>query len=353
MTDDATGRAVVVGAGLSGLVAARRLAAAGVDVDLFERREEVGGRVRSREREGFTLDRGFQVLFTAYPAVREELDLDALDLQTFRPGAVIARRGERSTLSDPLRDPRALVASAFNREVTTSDKLRTLALRQDLRKRDSDDLLSGPDTDIRSYLREWGFSEGYVENFVAPFYGGITLDRSLSTSKRVFEYTFKALSDGKTAVPAAGMGAIPTQLLARAEEAGVDVHLGEGAERIDEEGSETAVVTPDRTVAADAVVVAADPERARRLTGLPSVPRAAKPSVTQHYALPPHVSLDSGRRIVLHADGDEPNTVAPMSAVAPEYAPGDRTLLAATFLGEAALDRPAEAMASSPSSRKV
>jgi phytoene dehydrogenase-like protein len=345
MTADAEDRVVVCGAGLAGLVAARRLAEAGLDVELFERRGTVGGRVRSRDHEGFTLDRGFQVLFTAYPAVQRELDLDALDLRPFRPGAVIARRGERSTLSDPLRDPRALVASLFNREVTTSDKLRTLALRQDLREREYDDLLSRPDTDIRSYLREWGFSEGYVENFVAPFYGGITLDRSLSTSKRVFEYTFKALSEGTTAVPADGMGAIPAQLAARAADAGVRLRLDEPVERIDDEGAETAVVTADRTVAAAAVVVATDPRAARELTGVPSIPRAAKPSVTQHYALPPHVGLDAGRRIVLHADGDAPNTVAPMSEVAPEYAPDDRTLLSATFLGEPSLDRPAEELA--------
>jgi phytoene dehydrogenase-like protein len=345
MTADAEGRAVVVGAGLAGLVAAGRLAEAGLDVELFERRETVGGRVRSRDREGFTLDRGFQVLFTAYPAVRRELDLAALDLRPFRPGAVIARRGERSTLSDPLRDPRALVPSLFNREVTTSDKLRTLALRQDLREREYDDLLSRPDADIRSYLREWGFSEKYVENFVAPFYGGITLDRSLSTSKRVFEYTFKALSEGETAVPASGMGAVPDQLAARAADAGVRLHLGEPVERIDDEGTETAVVTADRTVAADAVVVAADPERARDLTGLPSIPRGGKPSVTQHYALPARTGLDAGRRIVLNADEESPNTVAPMSDVAPEYAPDDRTLLSATFLGAEALDRPAAELA--------
>jgi phytoene dehydrogenase-like protein len=341
MTADAEGRAVVVGAGLAGLVAARRLATAGLDVELFERRETVGGRVRSRDHDGFTLDRGFQVLFTAYPAVRRELDLDALDLRPFRPGAVIARRGERSTLSDPLGDPRALVASVFNREVTTSDKLRTLALRQDLRSREYDDLLTRADTDIRSYLREWGFSEKYVDNFVAPFYGGITLDRSLSTSKRVFEYTFKALSEGDTAVPAAGMGAIPEQLAARAEDAGVRLRLDEPVERIDDEGSDTAVVTADRTVATDAVVVAADPKRARELTGIPSIPRGGRPSVTQHYAVAAHVDLGTGRRIVLNADDEAPNTVAPMSAVAPEYTPDDRALLSATFLGAEALDRPA------------
>ena len=67
--------------------------------------------------------------------------------------------------------------------------------------------------------------------------------------------------------------------------------------------------------------------------------------MTQHYALASHVGLDAGRRIVLNADDDAPNTVAPMSAVAPEYAPDDRTLLSATFLGREALDRPAEELA--------
>src|SRR6056297_3473729 len=164
---------VVCGAGLAGLVTARRLAAAGADVTVYEEREAVGGRVRSREHEGFTLDRGFQVLFTAYPAARRELDLDALDLRSFTPGAVIARSGERSVLSDPLRDPTSLLESLFNREVTTSDKLRTLALRQDLASKPLDSFFTGSDTTIREYLYDWGFSEKYAENFVAPFYGGI------------------------------------------------------------------------------------------------------------------------------------------------------------------------------------
>src|SRR6056297_740302 len=107
----------VVGGGLAGLVAARRLAAAGHDVRLFERRDGVGGRVRTRRRHGFTLDRGFQVLFTAYPAVRRELDLDALALRYFAPGATIARAGNRSVLSDPFRNPRDGLETLFNREV--------------------------------------------------------------------------------------------------------------------------------------------------------------------------------------------------------------------------------------------
>jgi phytoene dehydrogenase-like protein len=327
----------VCGAGLAGLVAARRLAAAGADVTVYEERETVGGRVHSRERDGFTLDRGFQVLFTAYPAVRRELDLDALDLRAFTPGAVIAREGERSVLSDPLRDPLSLAESLFNREVTTSDKLRTLALRQDLGGKPLDSFFSGPDTTIREYLHDWGFSEKFAENFVAPFYGGITLDRSLSTSKRVFEYTFRMLSDGRTAVPADGMGAIADQLAARAEAAGVDVHTDSVVYEVTPERNGATLDVDGGTVEADAVVVATDPRTAAELTGVDAIPTRARPSTTQYYRLPEGTDLGTKQRILLNAESAAPNAVVPLSAVAPEYAPDDAELLNATFLGEDAL----------------
>ncbi|MFM8484401.1 MAG: FAD-dependent oxidoreductase, partial [Actinomycetota bacterium] len=57
----------VVGAGLAGLSAARHLHASGRDVQIFEASDGVGGRVRSDHVDGFILDRGFQILLTAYP----------------------------------------------------------------------------------------------------------------------------------------------------------------------------------------------------------------------------------------------------------------------------------------------
>ena len=333
---------VVVGAGLAGLVAARRLAASGADVTVVERRSTVGGRVRTETRDGFTLDRGFQVLFTAYPAVRRELDLDALDLRYFRPGAVIARPGSRSVLSDPLRDLRAAPASVRNAEVTLSDKLRTLLLRQHVGTRTESEIFRTTDRSIRSYLRDWGFSEDYIEHFVAPFYGGITLDRSLSSSKRVFEYTFKMLSTGSTAVPAAGMQAVPEQLADAARDEGATVRLGERVESVQSDGDGAVVTTGRESLEADAVVVATDPKEARRLTGVGSVPTEAHGCVTQYYTLPSGSGLDAGKRIMLNAPNPDPNTVVPLSTVAPEYAPTGTELLNATFLGAAAQDESEE-----------
>ncbi|SFR47741.1 NAD(P)/FAD-dependent oxidoreductase [Halogeometricum limi] len=336
---------VVAGAGLAGLVAARHLADGGADVTVFERRPEVGGRVRTQKRDGFTFDRGFQVLFTAYPAVRRELDVEALDMRYFSPGAVIARPGKRSTLSDPIRNPRATVASLLNREVTTTDKLRTLALRQHVGSRDEDEIFDAEDDSIRDYLREWGFSEGYVENFVAPFYGGITLDRSLSTSKRVFEYTFKMLSEGRIGVPVDGIQAIPEQLAAKAREAGAEIVTDRGVDRIDGGRDGVTLGVGDETVEADRIVVATDPKEAKRLTDVELVPTNARSCVTQYYRLPAGTKLKTGNKLLLNAGDDAPNTVVPMSEIAPEYAPGDAELLNATFLGTAALERDAGELA--------
>lgn len=332
----------VVGGGLAGLVAARTLADRGVDVLLFERNDYVGGRVRSREVDGFTLDRGFQVLFTAYPAVQRELDLDALDLRYFTPGATLVRPGERSVLADPLRDPAALSASLFNTEVTMADKLRVLKLRRDLSTQSTEAALAHDDRSIEAFLADRGFSERFRENFAAPFYGGITLDRSLSTSRAVFEYTWKMLSEGRTAVPADGMGAIPAQLARRAHEAGATIEIGTRVDAVttdDGAGStdgEVTVETAGETTTVDAAIVATDPPTARELTGVESVPTKVRSCVTQHFRLPKTQRLQDGRRLLLNAADDRPNHVAPMSAVAPELAPDQQQLLSATFLGQQA-----------------
>jgi len=84
---------IVIGAGLAGLVAARRLADAGRSVLLLEASDGVGGRIRSDVVDGYVLDRGFQLLSPAYPALTREVDLAALDLQPFVRGV---RSGSRT-----------------------------------------------------------------------------------------------------------------------------------------------------------------------------------------------------------------------------------------------------------------
>lgn len=64
-------KAIVVGAGVAGLTAARTLADSGVHVVILEAGDDVGGRVRSDVVDSYILDRGFQVFIEAYPKCRQ------------------------------------------------------------------------------------------------------------------------------------------------------------------------------------------------------------------------------------------------------------------------------------------
>ena len=72
-------KVVIVGAGVAGLVCAHVLARRGVRVQVLEAQAEAGGRIRTDDHNGFRLDRGFQVLLTAYPEARRFLDYRALE----------------------------------------------------------------------------------------------------------------------------------------------------------------------------------------------------------------------------------------------------------------------------------
>ncbi|MFF1528490.1 FAD-dependent oxidoreductase [Cellulomonas sp. NPDC058312] len=99
---------VVVGAGVAGLTCARALRRRGLDVRVLESGDVVGGRVRSERVDGFTLDRGFQLLNPAYPALRDVVDLGALRLQPFLAGVAVRRDDGLALLADPRRAPARL-----------------------------------------------------------------------------------------------------------------------------------------------------------------------------------------------------------------------------------------------------
>src|SRR4051794_37751662 len=119
---------VVVGAGLAGLAAARHLHRAGLEVVVVESDDAVGGRVRTDVVDGWRLDRGFQVLNTAYPAVVAELDLDALHLRDFTRGALVQWHGRRQRLADPRHDPLGALRTAGARLGSVADRARLAAL---------------------------------------------------------------------------------------------------------------------------------------------------------------------------------------------------------------------------------
>ncbi len=186
-------RVVVIGAGLAGLCCARTLQRAGYQAEIYEASDGVGGRVRTDIVDGFRLDRGFQVLFTAYPAIRQEIDQKALDLCAFDPGALILHNGQQDRIGDPFRMKAQFLTAAFSRLFSLQDKLRILHLRRLVMRMKLTEIFLLPDMKMQDYLQEYGFSPQCINSFFRPFYGGIFLQRNLDTSARMFAFVFKML----------------------------------------------------------------------------------------------------------------------------------------------------------------
>ena len=205
----------IVGAGVSGLVAAQVLENKGYHPIILEASNRAGGRVKTDFIDGFQLDHGFQVLLSSYPAAQKYLDFKALELQELRSGAVIFKNGKQQVIGDPLRDISVLFSTLFSGVGNLLDKIKILQLSLRLQKKSIDAIFSSQEISTKEYLQEFGFSSQMIAQFFSPFFTGIFLENKLTTSSRMFEFVFKMFGEGLAVIPKGGMEEISKQLVAK------------------------------------------------------------------------------------------------------------------------------------------
>ncbi|MCZ2828388.1 NAD(P)/FAD-dependent oxidoreductase [Modestobacter sp. VKM Ac-2986] len=322
MTLPARAEVVVVGAGLAGLSAATRLAAAGRDVHLVDAADHAGGRLTTTRVDGFTVDRGFQVLNTGYPRVAD-LDLDALDMGWFWTGAVV--QGERGPhrVVDPREHLGALLDTVRAPIGGLPRKAALAAFSARAGYLPVSRLLAAPERTAEEALRSAGVGEQALETFLRPFLSGVLLEDRLSTSSRYLDLVWRSFVRGRVGLPAAGMQSVGQQLADRLP-AG-QVHLRVRVTAVDGRSVRTAA----GTTTADAVVVATDPDTASGL--LPGLGASAPRQVTTHLHVLP-TSPWSEPLIVLGRPGGRLVNSVVVSDAQPAYSPDGRALVASSTL---------------------
>lgn len=316
---------IMIGGGIAGLACARHLVREGLDVKLLEADERVGGRLKTDVLDGFRLDRGFQVLITSYPEVRASLDLDALGLGRFVPGARCRVDGGWREVRDPWRDPLSIPRSLLRGVGSWSDYAKLAALRREARAGTLEELLAAPAVSTAERLLATGFSERMVRSFLKPWLSGIFLEPDLATSDRFLLFVLRMFAEGHAALPREGMEAIARQIAAD-----LPGDIVQTRARVRSAAPGSVQLEDGEALQAHAVVVALDGGGAARLQGLspPPPPRAVRAVYYAAERDPVGAPL-----LVLDGEGRGPvNHVAVPSTVQSSYAPSGAHLISATVL---------------------
>ena len=202
----------ILGGGISGIIAALELEARGVFPTLYESSDQLGGRVKTDFFDDIPLDHGFQVLLTAYPEVVKYIDLSALELHYFKPGAYIFRKdGKVELIGDAFRDLSFLWPTMQASSASLPDKIKLLAEQRRISGLSIEEIFNQSDRSTLESLHS-KYSKRFVNQFFKPFYGGIFLEKELQTSVKQFEFVFHMFANGYAALPKGGMQSIIDQL---------------------------------------------------------------------------------------------------------------------------------------------
>jgi phytoene dehydrogenase-like protein len=326
---------IIAGGGIAGLACASLLIQQNQPVVLFEASDRVGGRVRTDIVEGYRIDRGFQVLPEAYPALSRVVSLQEVGPRRFESGAIVWDGTAQHRLASPFSEPKALPGLLRSHPIPMKDmlKLARLAASCRMAKWETAAAASVSREGSQSTLELFekaGFSNRFITRFAKPFWGGISLDPALSLSAGPVLFTLKMFTEGAAVIPEAGMQALPDAMAERHPDA--LVRLNTPVEKIAiEDGKATGVVARGETIAGSAVVVATGGPAAKALTGIETIPTDGIGCTTVYLAGSRDPGI--GKMLLLNGSGfGGVNHIAPLSNVAPSYAPQGKHLIAAVLL---------------------
>ena len=316
---------IIIGAGLAGLSCARILQKHRINYLLLDGAEKVGGRIRTDVVEGFQLDRGFQVLQTAYPDAKEILSYPDLKLKSFFPGAMIRYQDKFHRLADPFRDLYTAAKGLFSPIGTLKDKLLVGMLRTQVAFGTLEKLLQKPEVTTLQRLKSFGFSDVIIDRFFKPLYSGIFLENELSTSSRAFDYNFRMMALGDICLPSEGMEAIPRQLLTMLDPAKIKLNS-----KVASLSENKVALASGETLSAPKIVLAVDQPQACKLLEVTVAPKM-KTVTTLYFSAAKAPTTAPILFLNAQSSGPVMNMCVPTN-VCKSYAPEGKALISCSVL---------------------
>ncbi|KTR09095.1 flavin monoamine oxidase family protein [Curtobacterium luteum] len=296
---------VVIGAGVTGLVAANRLVAQGRSVAVLEARDRVGGRTWTNDIEGVTLEIGGQWVSPDQTALLETLDeLGLATYDRYREGSsvYIDQHGSRTEYTGDIFPLPEATATEIERLVAVVDEY--VAKVDPSRPWETPDAAALDEVSFRGWLRRLSDDRVATEN-VELFIAGAMLTKPAHTFSALQALlmaasagSFSNLVDADFILDKRVVGGMQQVSERLAAKLGDDVHLNAPVRtlRWDDEGV-LAIADGGVEVRARQALVAVPPPLYSRISYEPPLPRR------QHQL---HQHLSMGFVIKVHAVYDRP-----------------------------------------------
>ena len=291
-------KVIVIGAGLAGLSAALTLQEAGVDVEVHDSSDRVGGRVATDVIDGFRLDRGFQLINSRYPELVRLEVLKDLDFISASRTIDISLDDRRYSLGDPRSNP----FSALN------SKTGTLTQKFNFVRYLTTGSVSG-----RSVEDELSSLGNLYNRVLKPFLSGVFLTTPAHVDAVSGKAIIRSFVTGKPGLPSQGAGKLSEVIASRVN----SIHLNSRIDSVAQFKGSMVIVATDLTTAA-------------QLLDIPNVPQLAS-STTWYHEVPVDMSQSKHLLIDGQSRGPVVNSIV-ISNMVPSYAPIGRALLSSTTI---------------------
>jgi protoporphyrinogen oxidase len=300
---------LVIGAGLAGMSAAITLQKSGAQVAVLEASDRAGGRVATDKIDGFTLDRGFQLINANYSELKRGSYLDGVTFKVAPRSVGVSTTSGIVKLGDPRSAPFSIFSKATGNLFAKASFLRYLASPPKI------------DESVEAHLLRTGTADLY-QRVLKPFLQGVFLAEPSQVSAVVGREVISSFISGKSGIPAGGVGQLVESMARQIN----DLRLNTQVEEILSDG----VVTTSGKVFAEKIILATDLTTAGQLTGAKELGRLTG-STTWYHATqtPPSNSAD----LIVDSENRGPvvNSIV-ISNLSSAYAPSGQHLISSTTI---------------------
>ena len=287
--------------------AALHLQKAGREVVVLEAADRAGGRVQSDLIDGFTCDRGFQLINARYPELAALNILAEIDFRFADRAINVSVDDQLHRLGDPRKYPFSVFDSATGSLLEKAALLRALAGKPK------------PELSIAEFLVASRLGKTY-ERVLRPFLRGVYLTELTNISAPAGLEIIKTFVTGKPGLPSRGAGTLSVAMANRVHDLRLDLTVNSVKAGV--------VTTSSHEIQASQIIIATDSTTAAQLLDLGSVPKLAGCTTWYHSAT--SAPAANGQLIV---DGQNRGAVINtlvISKFIPEYAPSGKNLISST-----------------------